>query len=184
MKRIMRFDKEDTILIAIDFQEKLMPAVYDREKVEKQAAKLVRGMDVLGIPIIATTQYKKGLGETVATVGDALGQHKTFDKVTFSAYQDESFRKALEETGRKTVVLIGAEAHICVQQTALDLMETGYNVALAADCVSSRELRSIEVALDFMGNAGIIITTGESILFELLGSAIAPEFKEISRIVK
>ena len=181
---IIRFKKEDTRLVVIDVQEKLMPAMHDKEKTERQTVKLAKGMDVLGVPKIVTTQYSKGLGQTIPSVTEALGRCRSFDKFTFSAYKDDAFRNALEDTGRKTVVIAGVESHVCVEQTALDLVQAGYNVALALDCVSSREEESIKTAAQTLSAAGVLLTCSESILFELLESAKAPEFKEISAIVK
>lgn len=184
MSNIIRFNKEDTILVVIDVQEKLMPAMADREKVERQNVKLVSGMGVLGIPKFVTTQYSKGLGPTVAPVAEALGEHQSFEKVTFSAYKTEEFKKALDESGRRTVVITGVEAHVCVEQTALDLVEAGYKVALALDCVASRTEESIRASVMTLQAAGVVITCAESVLFELTESAKAPEFKTISAIVK
>ncbi|MBR5316000.1 MAG: hydrolase [Firmicutes bacterium] len=184
MNKIIRFTKEDTVLVVIDVQEKLMPAMYNSQAVEAQTIKLCKGLDVFGVPKIVTTQYSKGLGATLSTVKEALGQHQEFDKFTFSAYKDEAFKAALEETGRKKVVLVGVETHVCVEQTALDLVEAGYDVALCADCVSSRTNESIQTAFRCMEKAGVVITCGESVLFDILGSAKAPDFKAISAIVK
>lgn len=184
MNKIIRFKKEETILVVIDVQEKLMPAMYEKESVEKQTVKLASGMEVFGVPRIVTTQYSKGLGQTIESVSNALGEYKLFDKFTFSAYKDKDFRTALEESGRKTVVIAGVESHVCVEQTALDLVEAGYDVALALDCVSSRHEQSIKASVLTLSAAGVVITCAESILFDLMESAKAPEFKAISAIVK
>ena len=184
MSKIIRFKKEDTVLVVIDVQEKLMPAMYNRETVEAQTVKLCKGMDIFGVPKIVTTQYCKGLGPTIESVKEALGEHQEFDKFTFSAYKNEEFKAALEATGRKKVVIVGVETHVCVEQTALDLIEAGYDVALAADCVSSRTPDSIQTAFRCLEAAGVVITAGESVLFDMLESAKAPEFKAISATVK
>ena len=184
MNNIIRLKKEDTILVVIDMQEKLMPAMHNAEKVEKQNIRLAEGMGVLGVPKIVTTQYSRGLGQTIESLTEALGECSLFDKFKFSAYKDENFRKALEDTGRKTVVLTGVESHVCVEQTAIDLMQAGYKVVLALDCVSSRAEESVKIACQTLSAAGVVISCAESILFELLESAKAPEFKQISAIVK
>lgn len=184
MNEIIRFKKEDTILVVIDMQEKLMPAMYNRKKTEEQNIRLAKGMKVLGVPVIVTTQYAKGLGKTIDSMEEVLEGCPILDKFTFSAYRNEEFRKALETSGRKTVVITGVESHVCVQQTAMDLIEAGYKVAIAMDCVSSRSEESLKTAAWTLSSAGALLTCAESILFELLESAKAPEFKQISAIVK
>ena len=184
MNGIVRFKREDTVLVVIDLQEKLMPAMHEAERTEKQNIWLISGMKALNVPVLATTQYAKGLGQTVVPVADALADSPVFDKTYFSAYRDENFRRALEETGRKTVVITGVESHVCVQQTALDMIQDGYEVALAMDCVSSRAKESVKAAELALSAAGACLTCAESILFELLESAKAPEFKQISAIIK
>lgn len=184
MTNIKRIKKEDAILTAIDFQEKLLPAMFEAEKTEAAAVKLTLGFKELGIPMLVTTQYAKGLGATVPAVAEALGEFEPMDKVTFSAWKNEEYRRALEVSGRRAVIIMGIETHICVEQTALDLMEKGYTVFVAADCVQSRDPANRELSLRRMEAAGAVITCGESILYELLESAKAAEFKAISAIIK
>lgn len=184
MSNIVRFRRNDTVIVAIDLQERLMPAMYEAERTERQNIKLISGAKIMGIPVLATTQYSKGLGQTVPEVAEALGDSPVFDKTAFSAYRDEAFRKALEAAGRKTVVITGVESHVCVQQTALDLVQAGYDVALAADCVSSRAEENARAAELALAAAGVCMTCAESVLFELLENAKAAEFKQISAIIK
>lgn len=181
---IKRIKREDAVLTAIDFQEKLLPAMFEAEKTEEAAVKLAAGLRELRIPGLVTTQYAKGLGKTVDSVAEALGEFEPIDKNTFSAWNNEEYREALRKTGRKTVILMGIEAHICVEQTALDLMENGYTVFIAADCVQSRNPANRELALRRMEAAGAVITCGESVLYELMGSSKAAEFKAISAVIK
>lgn len=181
---IKRIKKEDAILTAIDFQEKLLPAMFEADKVEAAAIKLAAGLDVMGIPKLVTTQYAKGLGPTVTSVAEALGDFEPIDKSSFSAWKNEEYKTALQKSGRKTVILMGIETHICVEQTALDLLENGYTVFVPADCVQSRNPANKELSLRRMEAAGVVITCWESILYELLGSAGAAEFKAISAMVK
>lgn len=181
---IKRIKREDAVLTAIDFQEKLLPAMFEAADVEASACKLAEGLKVLGIPNLVTTQYAKGLGLTVVPVADALGEFQPIDKNSFSAWNNEEYRAALENSGRKTVIIMGIETHICVEQTALDLMENGYTVFIPADCVQSRDPKNRELSLRRMEAAGAVITCAESILYELLGSSKAAEFKAISAIVK
>ena len=181
---IKRIKKEGAILTAIDFQEKLLPAMFEAEKVEAAAIKLAAGLNVMGVPKIVTTQYAKGLGPTVPAVEEALGQFEPIDKSSFSAWNNEEYKAALQKSGRKTVILMGIETHICVEQTALDLLENGYTVFVPADCVQSRNPVNKELSLRRMEAAGVVITCAESVLYELLGSSRAVEFKAISAIVK
>ena len=181
---IKRIKREDTILTAIDFQEKLLPAMFKADETEAAAARLAEGLNVMDIPRLVTTQYAKGLGKTVDSVAEALGDFEPIDKNTFSAWKNEEYRKALEASERKTVILMGIEAHICVEQTVLDLMENGYTVFVPADCVQSRNPANREISLRRMEAAGAVITCSESILYELMGSSKAAEFKAISAIIK
>ena len=181
---VKRIKKEDAILTAIDFQEKLLPAMFEAEKVEAAAIKLAAGLNVMGVPKIVTTQYAKGLGPTVPAVEEALGEFEPIDKSSFSAWNNEEYKAALQKSGRKTVILMGIETHICVEQTALDLLENGYTVFVPADCVQSRNPVNKELSLRRMEAAGVVITCAESVLYELLGSSRAVEFKAISAIVK
>lgn len=184
MKNITRLDRQNAIFVAIDFQEKILPAMSGSKKLEKNIIKLAKGLNVFDIPKIVTTQYAKGLGPTTASVAEALGEFETIDKTSFSAYKNEEFRKALEEAGKNTVILAGIETHICVEQTALDLLEAGYKVVLAADCARSRDDENHGLSLVRLSEAGVLVTSGESILYEILGGAKAAEFKAISAIVK
>ena len=111
--------KDDTVLVAIDFQEKLMPAMSNGEETEERAAKLIRGMKVFDIPAIVTQQYTKGIGPTTAKLSAELGDFEHVEKTAFSAMRMPEFRERLKETGRKNVVICGVEAHICVLQTTL-----------------------------------------------------------------
>ncbi len=181
---ILRLNREDVILVAIDYQTKLLPAMAQKEKIEQNIIKLANGLNVFDVPKLVTTQYARGLGNTTDAVAEALGEFKEIDKTTFSAYKNEEFKAALDASGRKTVVLAGIETHICVEQTALDLIEAGYNVALAADCCRSRDVENHVFSIERMTSAGVTVTCSESVLYEILGGAKAPEFKAISAVVK
>ena len=179
-----RLKKEDCILVVIDYQEKLVPAMADRENLVATSAKLIKGFNILNLPILITQQYTKGLGETIPEIKEAAGDVPYLEKMTFSAWDDENFVAEFQKRNRKTVVVIGIEAHVCEQQTVLDLLEEGCTVYVAADCVGSRSEKDRDYAIERMRGAGAIITTYESILFELLGWSKAEEFKQISALVK
>lgn len=183
-RKMSLMKKEDTILIAIDFQERLMPVMQGRDEVEDRSAKLISGAKVLGLPVIVTQQYTKGIGETTEKIAEALGDFTHVEKTAFSSMNNDDFREKIASYGKKTAVVCGVEAHICVQQTVLQLLDEGYSVYLAADCVSSRNAYDRDVALARMREAGAVVTTYESILYELLGDSRAEGFKEISKIVK
>lgn len=177
-------NRDDCIFIVIDYQEKLMPVMQDKQVLEDKVCRLAEGMKKLGIPHIVTQQYTKGIGETIPSVAEAIGKFEPIDKTSFSCMRNETFVDQLEATGRRTAVVCGIESHICVQQTAIQLLGRGYNVYVPADCVSSRSMEDKIYSLTRMGEAGAVITTYESVLYELLGDAKAEEFKAISRIVK
>ena len=176
--------KEDAVLVAIDLQTKLLPAMADARNLQETVVKLAEGLRILNIPVLVTQQYTKGLGPTVPEVAEALGAFSPIEKITFSAMGEPDFTRALAETGKKTVILIGIETHICVQQTALQLAEAGYKVYVIQDCVASRKEQDNLCSQQRMAADGITVTTYESILYELMGGAKADGFKAISAIVK
>lgn len=192
--QVQRLRKEDAVLVGIDFQERLMPAMKAGAEMEAAAVKLIKGCRILGIPVVMTQQYTKGLGATVAAVTAALtepigeetggAEFQPVEKTSFSAMGEPAFAEALEKLGRKTVIIAGIEAHVCVQQTVIDLLDKGYNVFVAHDCISSRSNTDKKYAQRRMGDAGAVGATSESILFELLGGAKEPGFKQISALVK
>lgn len=176
--------KDNTALVVIDIQERLMPAMSDRETLEDRATRLVKGMKTFGAPIIVTQQYTKGIGATVSSIAEALGEFEHIEKSAFSAMRIPEFAEKIKELGKENIVICGVEAHICVQQTTLHLLEEGYNVYVAADCISSRSADDKMWGIARMGEAGATITSYESVLYEMLVDSKAPEFKAISAIVK
>lgn len=180
----MILKKEESVLVAIDFQEKLMPAMKMKEELEATVGKLIKGCKILNLPIIVSQQYTKGLGETIPTIKEAIGDFEPIEKTSFSCCGETTFMEALKQTGKKTVIITGIEAHICVQQTVLELLEQGYNVFLVNDCIGSRNNNDKKYAVRRMTESGAIGTTYESVLFELCKNAKADGFKEISKLVK
>ena len=181
----LRIKREDTVLVAIDFQERLLPVIHEGDSVVTEAAKLIRGFEALGCPVLVTQQYTRGLGESVKEIQDACTTFSHIEKDTFSAMGEQSFIDALSRTGRETVVICGVEAHVCVLQTALDLLEAGYDVFVCVDAISSRKERDKDAAVKRMIHSGIAPVTTESVLFELLDNdAKSDTFKTISRLVK
>ena len=175
---------EDALALAIDFQDRMMPVIDENEEVTRKAAMFLKGCRILDVPILTTQQYTKGLGETTAPIKEALGEFEPIEKITFSCYKNKEFKEKLEQSGKKDIIITGVEAHVCVQQTVLDLLEHGYNVCVLLDCISSRFPTDRKFAMKRMDRAGAVFTTMESILFELLVSADHPRRKEITNLVK
>lgn len=180
----MKLKKEESILLLIDFQEKLMPAMKNKEELEAAVLKLAKGCKILDIPVLISQQYTKGLGQTIPTLKEAIGEFDPIEKTSFSCCGEPSFITALEKAGKKTVIVAGIEAHICVQQTVIQLLEAGYKVFLVNDCVASRSNNDKKYAQRRMAESGAVGTTYEAVLFELLENAKAPGFKEISNLIK
>jgi nicotinamidase-related amidase len=173
-----------TVLLLIDFQERLFPVMHEKEKLLRNTVKLVQGAKVLEIPVILTEQYPKGLGPTIPEIKSLIPEIKPIEKVCFNCCDEGAFKSALESSRRKQVLIAGIEAHICVYQTAMALTGAGYEVQVASDCISSRDPENKLAALSKMVAAGISITTMEMALFELLKVAAGEKFKQISAIVK
>ena len=180
----MTMNREDTLAVFIDFQEKLMPVMHHKEDLQDKVCRLAKGLGVLGIPHIVTQQYTKGIGETIPEVAEAIGEFEPIDKTTFSCMEHVDFVNQLEIEARKNIIVCGIEAHICVQQTVEQLLLEGYNVYIPVDCISSRSQIDYLWASERMEKAGAIVTTYESILYELLKDSKAEGFREISKIVK
>lgn len=181
----MRADlRKDGFVVAIDFQEKLMPAMHEEQKLIETSAKLIKGAKALDMPVVVTTQYAKGLGNTVAKVAEALGDFEPIDKNTFSCCLNEEFMTKVNSLAKKVAIVSGAEAHICVLQTALDLKDRGYEVYVVTDCIDSRDPLNKKMAIKRMEQEGIKIATYEMVLYEAARGAKEPGFKEISAIVK
>jgi len=175
---------DNTALLVIDMQERLFPVMHEKEKLLRNVLKLIRGAQVLEIPIILTEQYPRGLGPTLPEIKELLPDVQPVEKVCFNCCDDEIFCKALGSLKRNQVLVAGIEAHICVYQTAMALSRSGYEVQVVGDCVSSRDPENKLVSLFKMGAAGVSPTTLETALFELLRVASGDKFKQISNIVK
>lgn len=171
-----------TVLV-VDLQQKLLPAMHEADSCVAAAARLIKAAGTLGVPVIATEQYPAGLGRTDPRISELLAANRTFEKTQFSAWI-EPVRAVLAHSGRNQVILVGIETHVCVQQTALDLLRDGKQVWLCVDAVTSRRPLDSQVACDRLRHAGAIVTTTESVIFELLGEAGTQEFKNILKIVK
>ena len=185
----MRILREEAAALIIDVQERLFPHMHGREELERALLVLVRGLHVLTVPMLVTQQYTRGLGQTIPSLGEALGLGRPagpscLEKRAFSCCDESDFSAALAALGRKRVIVAGIEAHVCVLQTALDLLAGGYTPVVVTDCISSRRASDRETALRRLETEGALLTTSESILFELTRSSAAEPFKAISALVK
>lgn len=180
----MRILKEQTAGLIIDIQEKLYPHIYDYESVAYVTALLIHGLKILDIPLVITQQYTKGLGKTITSITEAVGNYIPVEKIAFSCCDEPDFMKRLSLLGRKNIVIAGIEAHVCVLQTVIDLLDNAYLPVVVENCISSRNNRDKESAVERMRQEGAIITTCESILFELTRFAGTEVFKQISNIIK
>ncbi len=180
----MRINREECAGLVIDIQEKLFPHMDQQEELLRKSLILIEGMQVLGVPIMITEQYPKGLGPTIQQVRRAIENCLPINKISFSCCDEPAYQEALQRLGRDKVIICGIEAHVCVLQTVIDLVASGYDPVVVADCISSRSLEDKRWAMERMLSEGAIITTCESILFELTRVAGTDEFKAISRLVK
>lgn len=176
--------REETILVLIDIQGKLAEIVYESDLIINNIAKISEGVQILGIPVLWLEQYPKGLGPTIEKIGQTLPNQKPIEKITFSAYDTNEFVDKLEKEGRKKVLLAGIETHICVYQTAVQLLQNGYEVEVLVDCVSSRTKKNHDIGIQKMMQLGVKVTSVEMALFEMLQVAKGDQFKAISRLVK
>ena len=181
----MLLEQTDSLILVIDIQEKLLRAVYNPAQIGKKA-EIISGMSkLLDLPVIVTEQYPKGLGGTVDCVSKNLDEKPcVFEKTSFNAISEKDIAEAVRTSGKKQVIILGIETHICVYQTAAALLDEGYKVTVAADACSSRSEKEHEFGLDRMKSLGAELKTTEMILFELLKSSRHPKFKEIQSLIK
>lgn len=169
----------------IDLQEPFLGVIWERERLLKSAKLLVEAANVLSIPVIATTQYRQKLGGCTQEIEERFTPNTAvLDKTCFSCMQSEEFRRLLVDTGREQIVLCGLETHICVLQTALDLLHQGYQVHCVADAVSSRTVEKHKLGMEKIRDAGVIPCSAEGAVFELLREAGTPQFKAIHPLLK
>jgi nicotinamidase-related amidase len=171
-------------LVVMDVQERLLPAIFEHQRVVQNTVRLIQGAAILRVPIFATEQYRKGLGRTVSEVAAAIPGFAPIEKLAFSACGAAGFIPALRKKRVSEPILCGIEAHVCVSQTCLDLLDKGLRVFVAADAVSSRTQENYRFGLDRMRAAGAVIVSTEMVLFELLERAGTDEFKQILALVK
>jgi len=172
-------------LLVIDIQERLLPPIFEKERLVRNSQLLIRLALMLELPIIATTQYAKGLGQIVPEIASLLPAIEPMDKLEFGCFGNSDFcSKVASLSGRSTLLLCGMETHICVLQTALGALNQGHLVQVAADAVSSRTELNWRLGLERMRDAGAVISSAEMIIYELLGRSGSPAFKEMLKHLK
>jgi nicotinamidase-related amidase len=182
-RRILR--PEDCALAVIDIQEKLLPPIFEKERLVRNTQLLVRLADILTLPILVSTQYVKGLGPTIPEISSLLPQVETVDKLEFGCFGNDAYCTAVGKLAdRNTLLLCGMEAHICVMQTALGALNQGLNVHVAADAVSSRTELNWKLGLGRMQAAGAVLSSTEMMIYELLGKSGTAAFKEMLKHLK
>jgi nicotinamidase-related amidase len=188
MKASRVLNREDAVLVVVDVQERLVPAI-DKELYARSLKNFkitIETAGTLGLPVVLTEQYPKGLGRTVPDVLQAL-EGKTYErieKVAFSCARDEAFLAAIAKTVRRQVILIGMETHVCVYLTSVDLINAGYEVFVLDDAVSSRFLHNYRSGIAALRDAGAVVVSTETAVFQLLKVAMTPEFKKISSLLR
>jgi nicotinamidase-related amidase len=175
-------NRESAALLVIDVQDRINAVMADQSHLSRIEV-LVEACQGLEVPVLASEQYPQGLGPTVESLATALGASIP-GKLTFSCARDEGLRKAVEESGRKQIIVTGIEAHVCVLQTAIDLINAGYEVHVPHDAVNSRRPADKEWALHRMAAGGAVISTTESALFELLERCDTQDFKTVAKLIK
>ena len=180
----MRIVREESAGLIIDFQEKLMPHMKHADEIENNTRLLIEGLQILDIPILITQQYTRGLGETIPGLSGSFTNFEYFEKLAFSCCDDPSFDMSFTRLNKRFIIIAGIESHVCVLQTCIDMLEKGHLPVIVEDCTSSRKEKNKETAIKRMRDEGAIITTCESVLFELLRYSKTEEFKKISQLVK
>lgn len=180
---IERLHCDDTLLLVVDIQERLLPVIFECERVVKHSEMLIRAARQLGLPIIVTEQNTERLGPTVPAIREVLGGSEVIGKMLFSACTEETWR-AIYATGRRTALVCGIEAHVCMLQTVLDLRERGFTVFVPRDATSSRLESNWQLGWERMRHTGVVPTSTESAVFELLREAGTPDFKALLPFLK
>ncbi len=176
-------NSNDSVLLIIDVQEKLVNMLGSTD-VKEAAVKISSACGILGVPAVITEQYPKGLGSTIVEIKDALPNAKYFEKTNFSALKENGFLDILSQFSKKQVILFGIESHICVLQTAFDLLNKGYEVFVVKNACGSRNEDNKDVAMKRLLHAGVQIVSTEMVLFELLEGSKNPCFKEVQSLIK
>jgi isochorismate hydrolase len=177
-------DKEDAVLLIIDIQERLAVVMKDRERVVKNNLHLIELAKMINLPVVVTEQYPKGLGRTVPELQAALPPYQPIEKTSFDCCGQPAFLAEIKKLNRKKIIVTGMETHICVLQTTIGLLQDGFMPHLVQDAICSRTDENWRTALEYMRDAGAVVTCTETVLFQLLKVAGTEEFKKISQRIK
>lgn len=180
----MKINRKQCLALIIDEQARLLPSIADNTQLLYNTGVLIQGLRILQVPMIITQQYTKGLGMSDPSIFLHAGTSEYMEKRTFSCLGDEAIARRIKKSGCSQIILCGIETHICVMQTALDLVREGYEVILVEDCAASRKPSDKRIALERMEKEGVTFASYESLLFELMETSLYPRFKEISALVK
>ena len=183
MERFL-LDKNNCILVIVDIQERLATVMKQKDPVVNNCLHLIEIAKIFGIPRVVTEQYPKGLGRTVEEIRKALPADDPIEKLTFSCCEEPAFLNEIKKLNKKTVILTGMETHVCVLQTCIGLLSNGFHVHLVKDAVCSRAKENWRTGIEFMRDAGAVVTCTETVLFQLLKVAGTEEFKTISKRIK
>jgi nicotinamidase-related amidase len=175
---------DNTVLLIVDIQGKLAHLMHDKDALLSNAQKLIQGLNVLDIPILWMEQNPRGIGATIPEIAELLPDNKPLSKTTFSCCQNQLFLDKLRALKRQQILIVGIETHICIYQTAVELVTAGYEVQVVSNAVSSRTYENKEIGLQKMVANGVVLTGVETALFELLGKAEGEKFKKILAIIK
>ena len=179
-----RLDRKRAVLVVVDIQEKFRDLIHGMERVMANTERLIRFCQHLGIPIVATEHYPRGLGVTVPEIRNLCSPFAPIEKITFSCAGHGPFNKAITDLGRDQIILVGIETHVCIYQTAFDLLRQGKQVVVAVDAVSSCSAANREIGLQRMGEIGVQRHGAQMIMFEILGEAGTADFKLVAGLLK
>lgn len=175
---------QNTQLVIIDVQGKLAQIVYEPEKLIKNVKNLIRGCQLLEVPIVRVEQNPNGLGATTPEIAELLADNQAIPKMTFSAFGEDDFRKALEQNNRKNILIAGIEAHVCVYQTSVELLEAGYHIHLITDAVSSRTSENKLLGIQKIKDEGAKLSGTEMVLFELQKTCEGERFRQLLKLIR
>ena len=177
-------NSQEVALLIIDIQEKQAAVMKYKEQVVDNCLHLIELARILNLPILLTEQYPKGLGTTIPEIQEVLPDYAPFEKTAFDCCRETGFLEKVASTGRKKLILTGMETHVCILQTALGLMKGGYAVQVVQDATCSRFKKNFKIGIEFMRDAGTVITGTETVLFQILERAGTEPFKLISKRIK
>ena len=177
-------EKEDTGLVIVDVQDKLMPVIERREEITKNIIMLVHLARLFNLPILLTEQHSKWLGSTLQEIREVLPEYSPVEKIDFNCCAVDLFNRNLERMGLKNIILAGVESHICIMQTCIGLLAKGYQIHIPQDAVGSRKEENRQVGLELMRGVGAVITSTETVIYQILKRGNTKEFREMLKLVK